>query len=406
MGRSMTGVFMTDKADVLICGGGIIGLTIARTLLRRGFKHIVIIDKEETIGEHASGKNSGVLHAGIYYTRDSLKAQLCLRGNILMKEYCRQKNIPLLETGKVIIAKNEEEIAVLEELKQRAEKNGSEVDRISKRELKAIEPYARTWKYALYSPLTAVVDPARIMESLEKDLIASGKVKICRNTTYSGLENDSKALTSSGCIPFHLFINAAGAYSDIVAHSFGTGFRYRVLPFKGTYKKLRKERSYLVKGNIYPVPDTRNPFLGIHFTRTADGVVYIGPTAIPALGREHYGILKGIDREIFQLLRRNLSLFARNPAFRKVALTEPGKYTLASVYRDVKGMLEGLLIEDLEPSRKVGIRPQLIDWQRKELVMDFLVLKHNNGIHILNSVSPGFTSSMAFAEHVVDEYVT
>ena len=396
---------MTDKADVLICGGGIIGLTMARELLKRGFENIIILEKEKDIGEHASGKNSGVLHAGIYYKQDSLKVQLCLKGNSLMKEYCSEKNIPVFETGKVIVTKNEEEIPALKELQQRALKNGSKVALIGEKQLKNIEPYARTYQLALFSPLTAVVDPLKIMENLENDLISTEKVTILKGTEFKGLKGNSEVVTNSGNIQFDLFINSAGSYSDKIAHSFGIGMKYRILPFKGTYKKLVKEKSYLVKGNIYPIPDIRNPFLGVHLTKTADGTVHIGPTAIPAFGRENYGILNGIDGEVFQILYRDMVLFFRNPEFRKVALTEPKKYTVNSVFRDVKEMVEDLHLEDIEPSSKIGIRPQLVDWEKKELVMDFIVLKHENSIHILNAISPGFTSSMAFAEYVVDKYI-
>ena len=171
------------------------------------------------------------------------------------------------------------------------------------------------------------------------------------------------------------------------------------------FKKLTKEKSYLVKGNIYPIPDIRNPFLGVHFTKTADGTVYIGPTAIPALGRENYGVLKGIGREALQILYRDMVLFLRNDKFRKLALTEPKKYNINSVFQDVKELVEGLYLEDIKPSNKIGIRPQLVDWEKKELVMDFVVLKHEKSIHILNAISPGFTSSMAFAEFVVEKYI-
>jgi L-2-hydroxyglutarate oxidase LhgO len=396
---------MVNKADVLICGGGIIGLTVAREFLKRGLENIVVIEKEKDIGEHASGRNSGILHAGIYYTPDSLKAKLCLKGNMLMKEYCREKNISVFETGKVIVTKNEEEIPALKELHHRALKNGSKVDLIGEKQLKNIEPYARTYQLALFSPLTAIVDPLKIMENLENDLISTGKVSVLKGIEFKALKDNCEIITNAGNIRFNFFINSAGSYSDKIAHSFGIGTQYKILPFKGTYRKLRRERSYLVKGNIYPVPDIRNPFLGVHLTKTADATVYIGPTAIPALGRENYGLLKGIDREVLQILYRDLVLFLRNDKFRKVALTEPKKYKADSVFADIKEMVEDLRMEDIEPSNKIGIRPQLVDWDSKELVMDFVVLRHENSIHVLNVISPGFTGSMAFAEFLTDKYL-
>ena len=397
---------MIDRVDVLITGGGIIGLTIARELLKVGYDNIAILEKEKEIGKHASGRNSGVLHAGIYYSKASLKAQFCLQGNILMKEYCREKNIPLLETGKVIISRNKEEIPVLKELYQRALKNGAKAELIAETQLKTIEPYARTCELALFSPETAVVNPHKILVSIEKELIDSGKVRMLNGLEFMGINNNGEAITSNGNICFDLFVNAAGAFSDRIAHMFGTGQNYKVLPFRGTYRKLKKEKNHLVNGNIYPVPDIRNPFLGIHFTKVTDGTVYIGPTAIPAFGRENYEFLKGVDKELFEILLREGVLFFTNAGFRKVAVSEPGKYFLRSFFKEIKGMVHDLNIEDILPSNKSGIRPQLVNWKKNELVMDFVVLKHEKSIHILNAISPAFTSSMAFAEFIVEKYIS
>lgn len=397
---------MSDRVDVLICGGGIIGLTIARELLKKGYENIIILEKEEQIGKHASGRNSGVIHAGIYYTKDSLKAKLCLKGNHMMKDYCRQKNIPIFETGKVIVAKNERETKVLNELYQRALDNGAKVELVDDKKLKSIEPFARTFRLALFSPETAVIRPQTILDSIEKELIDSGKVKMLKGLEFRGITSNNEVITNNGNILFDLFVNAAGAYSDRIAHMFGTGHNYKILPFRGTYRKLIKEKSHLVNGNIYPVPDIRNPFLGVHFTKAADGTIYIGPTAIPAFGRENYEFFNGVDRELFQILLREGILFFTNAGFRKVAVSEPGKYFLKLFFTEIKDMIHDVNIEDILPSHKTGIRPQLVDWQKKELVMDFTVLKHKNSIHILNAVSPAFTSSMAFAEFVVEKFIS
>lgn len=390
---------------IVICGGGIVGLSLARELLKRGADDIIVLEKEKDIGLHASGRNSGVLHAGIYYTPDSLKAKLCLKGNLLMKEFCKEKGIPVLETGKAIVTKNQKELKTLEELYVRAKKNGAVVKLIGEKELKEIEPYAQTVEKALYSPLTAVVDSKRVLKEIEKELVESKKVKILKGVKFEKLISNTEIQTSEGKFKFNLFINAAGAYADKVAHSFGVGLNFKILPFKGTYRKLIKEKSHMVRGNIYPVPDIRNPFLGVHFTKSYDGTVYVGPTAIPAFGRENYGILKGIDLEAIPILWRDLVLFLVNKKFRNVALTEPRKYCDKSFFKDISPMLKGLEPKDLIPSEKVGIRPQLINWENKELVMDFLVIKDLNSIHILNAISPAFTSAFAFAEFVVKNYI-
>jgi len=393
----------TDKAEVLICGAGIIGLTIARELLERGCENIVILEKEMEVGKHSSGKNSGVLHAGIYYTPNTLRAKSCLNGNFLMKDYCKQKGIPVSETGKVIVTKNEGEISTLKELHERARANGAKVELIDEKQLDEIEPYAKTCQLALYSHYTAVLDPKAVLESLYHDLISSGKVKILLGTEFKDLKGSNTVLTNKGKIKFNTFINAAGAYSDKIAHAFGLGLNYRLIPFKGTYKKLRKEKSHIIKGNIYPVPDIRNPFLGVHFTKVIHGDVYLGPTAMPAFAREDYGFWEGWNRESIRILFNDSVLFFINDKFREVALTEPKKYLFKFFFEDAKKLVKSLNPDDVLPSDKAGIRPQLVDWEKKELVTDFLVIKESNAIHILNTISPGYTSSMDFAKMIVEK---
>ncbi|HDM75587.1 MAG TPA: FAD-dependent oxidoreductase, partial [Deltaproteobacteria bacterium] len=275
--------------ETVICGGGIIGLTLARELLMRGHKDIIIIEKEQQLGKHASGRNSGVLHAGIYYSIGSLRGRTCLAGNFLMKDYCKSKGIPLLERGKVIVTKNEAEIEIVETLHKRARENGARVELVDEKRLKQIEPFAKTCKHALYSHYTAVTDSKSVLKELYNELIASGKVKILLGTRVNGIKGNQTLTTNRGLIKFGTLVNAAGAWSDELAHIFGIGLNYRLVPFKGIYKKLRPEKSYMVRSNIYPVPDTRNPFLGVHFTRNVSDEVLIGPTAMPALGAENYG---------------------------------------------------------------------------------------------------------------------
>ncbi|MBF0459209.1 MAG: L-2-hydroxyglutarate oxidase [Nitrospirae bacterium] len=396
---------MVEVARILICGAGIIGLTIARELIKAGYGDIVLIEKENAPGKHASGRNSGVLHAGIYYTPNTLRAKSCLKGNMLMKEYCRQRGLPLFESGKVIVAKNEQEIPILKELFKRATANGAKVELIDEQQLNEIEPAAKTCETALYSSDTAVVSPKAVLDSLCDDLIKTGSVKIVKNTEFKGIRGNTTCVTNKGSIEFGTFINAAGAYSDKVAHAFGVGREFSLVPFKGIYRKLRPEKASEIRGSIYPVPDIRNPFLGVHFTRGIDGSVYLGPTAIPALGRENYGILKGVDSEAIEILRRAAVLFSENPKFREVVFTEPKKYLFKYFFEDARVLVKDLKPEDVIPSDKAGIRPQLVDWKTKELVTDFMVVKDGNSVHVLNSISPAFTSSMDFARFIVNNYI-
>lgn len=393
-----------DRAEILIVGAGIIGLTIARELVRAGWGNIIVIEKEPEPGRHASGRNSGVLHAGIYYSPDSLKARSCLNGNRLMRAFCKEKGLPLLESGKVIVARSAAELPVLNELFIRAVANGAKVEMIDERQLAEIEPNARTVELALFSHYTAVVDPKAVLCALREELEESGRVRFRFDCRLTGLKGSGTAQTSRGDIGFSRLVNAAGAWCDRVARLFGIGEKYRLIPFKGIYRELRADLPYTVNGNIYPVPDIRNPFLGVHFTRSVRGSVYLGPTAIPAFGRENYGILAGIDAEGFGILLEDLALFLANPQFRSVALTEPRKYFPSYFYRDAARLVKELRPADVAPSSKVGIRPQLVDWETKELVMDFMVVAAGSSLHVLNPISPAFTSSMDLAQGIVREH--
>lgn len=393
-----------DSAHTVICGTGIIGLTIARELVKTGFDDIILFDKEPAPGKHASGRNSGVLHAGIYYDPGTMKAKMCLEGNRRMQAYCEERNLPLFKSGKVIVAKTEDELPTLDELKRRATANGGVVKMIDEHQLAEIEPNARTVERALHSPLTAVVDPKAILKAMREELEQSGKVRFIFDARFMGADKNV-VRTSQGDFGFSLFINAAGAYSDKVAQAFGIAKNYRLLPFKGIYRILRKPAADKIRGSIYPVPNIKNPFLGVHFTRSVHGDVYVGPTAIPAFGRENYGILKGLDNEVPAILFRDMQMFIKNQKFRNIALEEPRKYFFKYFFKDAAKLVKHIAPHDVLPSSKAGIRPQLVNTQTGELVMDFLVERFENTVHVLNSISPAFTSSMYFAELVVKDYV-
>lgn len=389
------------QCQVLIVGAGITGLTIARELVNRGIGDILILEKEHSLGLHASGRNSGVLHAGMYYTPDTLKAKHCVEGNRLMKDYCRQKNLTLNETGKVILATSPAEVGALYELKRRADLCGARASLIDGRRLRELEPHAAICSEALFSPDTAVIRPMEVLKALEEELTQSVKVTICYETIFKGLWGECQAQTSQGVIRFETFINAAGSYADHIAHQFGLGKEYKLLPFKGTYKKLAANKASLVRGNIYPVPDLRTPFLGVHLTRSADGEILVGPTAMPAFSREDYHAFEGWGRETFLILFRDAVLMLTSHAFRQVALTEPKKYLKRFVFKEARKLVPELSLHDITEADHVGIRPQLIHWPTKTLVMDFIVLRDGDSLHILNPISPAFTTSFAFAKDMV-----
>ena len=377
--------------DYLIVGAGIIGMTIAYEIKKRKPEVLVaIIEKEEDVAMHASGRNSGVLHAGFYYTADSLKAKFTVVGNKKMKEFCRSNGVDVKETKKIVIARNESDIDGLYELQSRAQKNGVEAYIISETEAKEIDPNVKTYKKALFSPTTASVDPKKVCNTL-KNILKNLGVDFYFNTPFE------KSTLKSRYI-----INCAGAYADKIAKSFGLSKNYTMLPFKGIYLKYTKNKT-AIKTNIYPVPNLKNPFLGVHYTITADSSIKIGPTAIPALWRENY---KGLDRfnlsEMLEILYYESKLFLINAFnFRSLALEEIKNYNHKYFIQKAKEMVEE--IDDAFSPLPPGIRAQLLNTETNELVQDFIVEHTSNSTHILNAVSPAFTCSFAFAEYAVDQ---
>ncbi|MFW5487504.1 MAG: L-2-hydroxyglutarate oxidase [Desulfovibrio sp.] len=393
-------------ANIIICGGGIVGLTIARELLKRGHEDIIVLEKEKSLGKHASGRNSGVLHTGVYYAPDTLKAQTCLEGNHLLQAYCLERGLPLQKTGKVIVATEPDRLSTLQELYQRAKTNGAKINILDVKELQEIEPNACTFEKALLSPETCVFSPTAVLESVVEELHASGKVFVLTDHKVKAIIPGRRILHATReRYEYNFLINTCGAYSDKLAHAFGLGSQYAILPFKGLYRRLKAGCNELVRGSIYPVPDIRNPFLGIHFTKGVDGTVYIGPTSTPAFARENYGILQGLDWEAPLILARDAMLFATNAKFRAIALSEPLKYYFPNFFRDAKKLVKKLVPDNVEASSKVGIRPQLVDLKKRELVMDFLVERNEDSLHVLNAISPAFTASMSFARMVTDKYL-
>ncbi len=388
----------------LICGGGIIGLAIARELIKRGERSILVVEKEPELGMHASGRNSGVLHAGIYYTPDSLKAKFCIKGNEEMKQFCKEKKIPISECGKVIVARSESDINTLFELFRRAEKNGAQVRIVSEKELAYIEPLAKTRKFAIFSPNTASVDPKQILYAL-RDEIKNAGVEIMTHTKFEKLLSHNIAYLSDGKelkkVKFRFFINCGGLWADKIAHAFGVGRKYKILPFKGIYRKVA---GLPIRRNIYPTPDLSFPFLGVHLTCDPYGNTWVGPNAMPCLGRENYAKFEGIGPETAKILLGQLLLFGRNPKLFRFVAGE-----LSKIVRGFYSSIQSLVVRDAKPrvlsEKKVGIRAQLVDMVRGKLIMDFVVEKGENSVHILNAVSPAFTSAFPFARYVVENYV-
>jgi len=401
---------MSKTYDYLIIVAGIMGLSVARSLkAKQPNANILILDKEADCAYHASGRNSGVLHAGFYYTADSLKAKFTVEGNRRMKEYCRAKNIAMNECGKLVVAQNAQELEQLFELERRGKRNGSNIRIISENEARAIEPSVKTFQKALHSPDTASVDPKQVCHSIKDDLKNLG-VDFSFETEYLS-QNDHVVISSKGefTAPAGKIINCSGLYADRVAQDFGFGQKYTMMPFKGLYLKYTKNKTD-IKINIYPVPNLKNPFLGVHYTKTVHGDIKIGPTAIPAFWRENYqGLGHFSFSEFSQTAFYQCKLFLTNSfKFRELAFEEMRKYNKRYFVSLATAMVQDGAVD---PSgftewTKPGIRAQLLDKTTLSLVQDFVIEGDKKSIHILNAVSPAFTCAFPFADHIVQNYIT
>lgn len=398
---------MNERADYLIIGAGIIGLAIARELkMRFPGASIVVIEKEADVAYHSSGRNSGVLHAGFYYSADSLKAKFTRDGNIQLKEYVKKNGLKINECQKVVVATNESEIDGIYELEKRGKRNGVDVKVISEQEMKDIDPNAKTTQVALFSPNTATVDPTEVNVFLRKELQGLG-VKFHFSQGYKRRLDANTVETTGGLqIAANKIINAAGLYADKIAKDYGFSQNYTIIPFKGIYLKYTK-KDKPIRTNIYPVPNLKNPFLGVHYTVTVDGVIKIGPTSIPAFWRENY---KGLDNfrgsELFNIIGWEARLFMSNAfGFRSLAFEEMAKYNKSHFVNMATKLVHKIDKSGFTEWSKPGIRAQLMNMKTLELVMDFVVEGDGQTIHVLNAVSPAFTSSFPFAKWVVENYI-
>ena len=396
---------MSNGCDFLIIGAGIIGLTIAWEVKKRHpASTVTILEKELKVGLHASGRNSGVLHSGIYYGSNTLKAKVCSSGAKKMQEFADEHNIPYNRSGKIIIATSERDLPTVDLLLKNAKDNDIRAERIDEQEIKKIEPYATPYQTGIYSPNTAVIDSKSVVCKLYSLLQDKGVKFKLGVTLLEKNDNDAVVMTSSGSMSYGYLFNCAGANADRVAKLFNRGLAYTMIPFKGIYYKLRPESNYLLNSSIYPVPDINLPFLGVHLTKVIGGDVYVGPTAIPAFGRENYGIIKGVElSEGVNIGSELINMYLHNQHnFRFLVHTEVRKYFKPWFIKSAQKLMAGLKKEDLVLSNKVGIRPQLVNVKTKSIEMDYIIEQTEKSTHILNSISPAFTSSFAFSKWIVD----
>lgn len=391
--------------DYLIIGAGIIGLNIARNLkLRFPNSSILVIEKEPEVAMHSSGRNSGVLHAGFYYDVNSLKAKFTKEGNLALKEFVKDRGLQINECKKVVVAQDDKEVDGLKELKRRGDLNGVELLWLNEEQLNDLYPNIKTHKKALLCPSTATVNPKEVTKEFAKVIEELG-VELLLDCKYIS-SSCNVVSTSLGDFQAKKVINCAGLYADNIARDFGFSKDYVIIPFKGIYLKDKTNKSHL-KTNIYPVPNLDNPFLGVHYTLTVDGESKIGPTAIPAFWRENY---KGFDnfnlKEFMQIIYYELKLFITNAfGFRQLAFSEIKKYSLSYLKGLATKLTTKMDHKGFDSWSTPGIRAQLLNKNTLELVQDFVVESDDDSIHVLNAVSPAFTSSMPFANWVVEEHI-
>jgi L-2-hydroxyglutarate oxidase len=395
---------MTDsRYNVVIIGGGVVGLGVALEITRR-FPHLglLLVEKEDRVARHQSGHNSGVIHSGVYYKPGSMKARLCVTGAAAMVEFCREHGVAHQVCGKVIVATHADELPRLEELRKRGEANGlAGLRLIGPEELREIEPHA-TGMQALVVPSTGITDYAKVCEKYA-ELISSRGGTVLTSAAATGIRRLASEIiveTSRGAFSTTSLINCAGLFSDRISRMAGDDPGVMIIPFRGEYYDLVPERASLVRALIYPVPDPRFPFLGVHFTRRISGKVDAGPNAVLALAREGYRhsdisvrdlasslAFPGFWRMARQHWRNGLDEFRRS-------LSKP------AFVRALQRLLPEVGERDLVPGGS-GVRAQALK-PDGDLVDDFLFVPSGKVLHVLNVPSPAATASLAIGKTIVD----
>ena len=393
------------KYDIIIIGGGIIGCAIAYSLSKKLRVSIAVIEKENEIAKHASGRNSGVIHTGFYYTPGSLKARFCVEGNKRLINYCIEENIPYKKTGTLVVGKSQEDKNNLEILLKRGKKNNVPGIRIiNKKELNEMEPFVNG-KFALYSPMGAIVDAKKLVNSLASNVQNNG-VEFIMNQRVKKIKNIKDKIeisTTNNKFSTKFVINCAGVYADTIARLMNIKLNHHIIPFRGEYFELPKNKSHLVRSMVYPIPNPNLPFLGIHLTRTVNNKIILGPNAVLAPGKEAYSNKNINVRELSNIL---LYKGFWKMVYNNYNIIE--EEILQSIIRTkflekVCDLLPGIKINELIKNSS-GIRAQLVG-NNGELMDDLVVKEGKNALHILNAVSPGMTCSLPFADYLVENYV-
>jgi L-2-hydroxyglutarate oxidase len=389
--------------DCVVIGGGIVGLSVAWTLLENDRKiRVAVLEKEDNWARHQTGRNSGVIHSGIYYKPGSLKARLCREGNRRMVEFCDLHGIPCEVCGKVIVATVTSELPRLDNLYQRGIANGLELKKLSGPEVREIEPYV-SCRAGILVPSTGIVDFAAVCRKLAELISArGGELRLSTGVKRFRTDGSESVLeTSKGAVAGRWIVNCAGLHSDRVAKLAGAEPGARVIPFRGEYYELKPERRHLIRNLIYPVPDPNFPFLGVHFTRMIDGSVHAGPNAVLSLKREGYSRTSFNFRDFLETMTY--------PGFWRLAAkhTNSGieemhrSFSKKAFVRSLQRLVPEICEEDLVPG-EAGVRAQSL---RPDggLVDDFLIVRRPNAIHVCNAPSPAATASLEIGRVIAQQ---
>ncbi|MFF3504002.1 L-2-hydroxyglutarate oxidase [Streptomyces sp. NPDC003247] len=393
---------MADET-IGVVGAGIVGLATAREIaLSRPGTRVVVFEKEREVSLHQTGHNSGVVHAGIYYTPGSLKADLCVRGVSLLREYCQDRQLPYQEIGKLVVAVREDELGRMDALYERARNNHvPDLRRISKEEIRDLEPNAGGIA-ALHSPRTAITDYPAIARAFAQDVTGSGgEVRLGFPVTgITNVPGGIEVASGQQRVRVDRLILCAGLHSDTVAHLAQDKQEPKIIPFRGEYMLLKPDRTALVRGLIYPVPDPRYPFLGVHFTPRVDGSVEVGPNAVLALAREGYTRTRVSPRDLLGLARYPGAWKMAAQHWRTGVKEYRGSFSMAAFMKDARLYVPGVGVQDVVRGG-AGVRAQALD-RDGTLVDDFRIHQVGRITAVRNAPSPAATASMAIAEHIVD----
>jgi L-2-hydroxyglutarate oxidase len=392
---------MSAPTRYAVVGGGIVGLAVAERLTRdHPGAHVTVLEKETTWASHQTGRNSGVIHSGLYYVPGSKKALMCKAGAASMVEFAQEEGIPHEVTGKLVVATSPDELPGLRKLHERGLANGLAVTELTPEQAREHEPHV-TSVGALHVPSTGIIDYGQVSQALVRRLERAGATLLLGAEVLGAVRSGRETIvrTTRGDVAADVVVSCAGLQGDLVARRLGHEPSARIVPFRGEYYELRPEAEHLVKGLIYPVPDPAFPFLGVHLTRGVEGHIHAGPNAVLAFAREGYGWGRIVPSELagtltypgfWRLARRNYREGAR----------EMARSASRRLFGDsLRRLVPEIQDSDLVPA-KPGVRAQAMN-RDGSLVDDFLIERDGNVVHVLNAPSPAATSSLEIARHIV-----